>query len=160
MRTAILSKNDMIALLCVKTADQGGAICRVDPREPTPSVQLYDDPAKALEWFHKSLRTSRRNGWQLVYDGLPLKVNFLFAIIYASGDRHQIRRRSSVSSTAAASETLYGSDDPREIGVRDLRIDRGRGRFPGRTRRHLVGRDGVDQKPSRSFRKSASTKRP
>ncbi|MBK7705497.1 MAG: hypothetical protein IPN69_19280 [Acidobacteria bacterium] len=73
MRTAILSKNDMIALLCVKTADQGGAICRVDPREPTPSVQLYDDPAKALEWFHKSLRTSRRNGWQLVYDGLPLQ---------------------------------------------------------------------------------------
>lgn len=72
-RTAILKKNDMIALLCVKTADQGGAICRVDPREPTPSVQLYDDPEKAIEWFNKSLRTSRRNGWQLVYDGLPLQ---------------------------------------------------------------------------------------
>lgn len=73
MRTAILSKNNMIALLCVKTADQGGAICRVDPRESTPSVQLYDDPEKAMEWFNKSLRTSRRNGWQLVYDGLPLQ---------------------------------------------------------------------------------------
>jgi hypothetical protein len=73
MRTAILSKNNMIALLCVKTANQGGAICRVDPRESTPSVQLYDDPDKAIEWFNKSLRTSRRNGWQLVYDGLPLQ---------------------------------------------------------------------------------------
>lgn len=73
MRTAVLSKNNMIALLCVKTADQGGAICRVDPREDRPAVQLYDDPAKALEWFTKSLRTSKENGWQIVYDGLPLQ---------------------------------------------------------------------------------------
>ena len=73
MRTAVLSKNNMIALLCVKTADQGGAICRVDPREDRPAVQIYDDPAKAMEWFTKSLRTSRQNGWQVVYDGLPLQ---------------------------------------------------------------------------------------
>lgn len=72
-RTAILSKNNMFALLCVKTADQGGAICRVDPREERPAVQLYDDPEKAIEWFTKSLRTSQQNGWQVVYDGLPLK---------------------------------------------------------------------------------------
>ncbi|MEO8071793.1 MAG: hypothetical protein ABI891_04880 [Acidobacteriota bacterium] len=73
MRTAILSKNNMVALLCVKTANEGGAICRVDPRENNPSVQIYDDPAKALEWFNKSLRTSKSNGWQIVYDGLPLQ---------------------------------------------------------------------------------------
>ncbi len=72
-RTAVLSKNNMVALLCVKTANEGGAICRVDPRESRPSVQLYDDPEKALEWFQKSLRTSRQNGWQVVYDGLPLQ---------------------------------------------------------------------------------------
>ncbi|MDQ6785748.1 MAG: hypothetical protein M3033_02860 [Acidobacteriota bacterium] len=72
-RTAILSKNNMIALLCVKTATEGGAICRVDPRETRPSVQLYDDPEKALEWFSKSLRTSKQNGWLVVYDGLPLQ---------------------------------------------------------------------------------------
>lgn len=72
-RTVIMAKNDMIALLCVKTADEGGAICRVDPRESSPSVQLYDDPEKAIEWFNKSLVTSRKNGWQLVYDGLPLQ---------------------------------------------------------------------------------------
>ncbi len=73
IRTAILQKNNMLALLCVKTATQGGAICRVDPREQNPSVQLYDDPEKAIEWFTKSLRTSTANGWSVVYDGLPLR---------------------------------------------------------------------------------------
>ena len=73
VRTAVLSKNNMVALLCVKTATAGGAICRVDPREANPSVQIYDNPEKALEWFTKSLRTSKRNGWQVVYDGLPLQ---------------------------------------------------------------------------------------
>ena len=73
MRTAILSKDNMIALLCIKTADQGGAICRVDPREDRPAVQLYDDPEKAIEWYTQSLLTSKSNGWQVVYDGLPLQ---------------------------------------------------------------------------------------
>lgn len=72
-RTAILLKNDMFALLCLKTADQGGAICRVDPRENNPAVQLYDDPTKALDWYTKSLKTSMKNGWRVVYDGLPLE---------------------------------------------------------------------------------------
>ena len=73
MRTAVLPKNNMVALLCVKTAEKGGAICRVDPREINPSVQIYDDPEKAMEWFTKSLRTSKENGWLVVYDGLPLQ---------------------------------------------------------------------------------------
>jgi hypothetical protein len=73
VRTAILSKNNMLALLCVKTATEGGAICRVDPRESRPAVQIYDDPQKAIEWFTKSLQTSRKNGWLVVYDGLPLQ---------------------------------------------------------------------------------------
>jgi hypothetical protein len=73
MRTAVLKKKDLVALLCLKTASKGGAICRVDPREAQPSVQLYDDPEKALEWYKKSLRSSLKNGWQVVYDGLPLR---------------------------------------------------------------------------------------
>lgn len=72
-RTAVLSKNNMIALLCLKTAGQGGAICRIDPREDRPAVQLYDDPQKALEWYTKSLKTSRKNGWKIAYDGFPLR---------------------------------------------------------------------------------------
>jgi len=73
MRTAVMQKNDMIALLCIKTASAGAAICRVDPREDKPAVQIYDDAAAATEWFTKSLRTSRRNGWLVIYDGLPLQ---------------------------------------------------------------------------------------
>jgi hypothetical protein len=73
MRTAVMQKNDMIALLCIKTASAGAAICRVDPREDRPAVQIYDDADAAVEWFTKSLRTSRRNGWNIIYDGLPLQ---------------------------------------------------------------------------------------
>jgi hypothetical protein len=73
LRTAILQKNNMVALLCIKSATAGAAICRVDPREAVPAVQLYDDKNAALEWFTKSLRTSKQNGWSVVYDGLPLQ---------------------------------------------------------------------------------------
>ena len=73
IRTAVLKKKDLVALLCLKTANRGGAICRVDPREDHPSVQLYDDPEKAVEWYNKSLTSSKENGWQVVYDGLPLR---------------------------------------------------------------------------------------
>ncbi len=73
LRTAVMQKDNMIALLCIKTATVGAAICRVDPREDHPAVQIYDDAHAAVEWFTKSLRTSRRNGWNVIYDGLPLK---------------------------------------------------------------------------------------
>jgi hypothetical protein len=72
-RTAILKKNGMVALLCVKTASDGSTVCRVDPREDRPSIQFYDDSQAALHWFTRSLKTSRKNGWQVVYDGLPLQ---------------------------------------------------------------------------------------
>ena len=73
VRTAVMQKNEMIALLCIKTAATGAAICRVDPREDRPAVQIYDDASAAVEWFTKSLRTSKRNGWNVIYDGLPLQ---------------------------------------------------------------------------------------
>lgn len=73
LRTAVLQKNQMVALLCIKSANNGAAICRVDPREALPSVQIYDDPAAAHQWFSKSLVSSKKNGWNVVYDGLPLQ---------------------------------------------------------------------------------------
>ena len=73
LRTAVMQKNNMVALLCIKTASAGAAICRVDPREERPAVQIYDDAGAAVEWFTKSLRTSKRNGWSVIYDGLPLQ---------------------------------------------------------------------------------------
>ena len=73
LRTAVMQKDQMIALLCIKTASVGAAICRVDPREERPAVQIYDDADAAVEWFTKSLRSSKRNGWSVIYDGLPLQ---------------------------------------------------------------------------------------
>lgn len=73
LRTAVLQKENMVALLCIKSAAVGAAICRVDPREMVPSVQIYDDPSAALHWFTRSLRSSKVNGWNVVYDGLPLQ---------------------------------------------------------------------------------------
>lgn len=73
LRTAVLQKNNMVALLCIKSANAGAAICRVDPREALPAVQLYDDPDAATKWFNRSLRSSKKNGWNVVYDGLPLQ---------------------------------------------------------------------------------------
>ena len=73
LRTAILQKNNMTALLCIKSATAGAAISRVDPRETFPAVQLYEDRDAAMLWFTRSLRTSRKNGWDVVYDGLPLQ---------------------------------------------------------------------------------------
>lgn len=73
LRTAVLQKNHMVALLCIKSAETGAAICRVDPRETLPAVQLYDDRDAAVQWFNRSLRSSKKNGWNVVYDGLPLQ---------------------------------------------------------------------------------------
>lgn len=73
VRTAVLQKNNLVALLCIKSAEEGAAICRVDPREAFPAVQIYDDPLAAQHWFSRSLNSSKRNGWNVVYDGLPLQ---------------------------------------------------------------------------------------
>ena len=73
VRTALLSKHEMIALISLRTsADGGGRIVRVDPRQPLPAAKVYEDPEDALRWFRRSLATSRRNGWEVVYDGEPL----------------------------------------------------------------------------------------
>jgi len=36
-----------------------------------PSAQTYEDADAATRWFNRSLATSRRNGWSVVYDGEP-----------------------------------------------------------------------------------------
>ena len=72
VRTAVLRKNDMLALLSLKASPDGGQIVRLDPRETLPSMQSYESEEEALKWFTRSLATSRRNGWAVVYDGTPL----------------------------------------------------------------------------------------
>ncbi|HLL71817.1 MAG TPA: hypothetical protein VK363_10315 [Pyrinomonadaceae bacterium] len=72
VRTAVMQKNDLLAILSLKiSADGGGRIVRVDPRQSVPSAQTYEDAEAATHWFNRSLATSRRNGWSVVYDGEP-----------------------------------------------------------------------------------------
>ena len=72
VRTVILLKNEMLALLGLKQSAEESIIVRIDPRQPTPAAQTYDDTAAALKWFNRSLATSRRNGWEIIFDGEPL----------------------------------------------------------------------------------------
>ncbi|MGA9996016.1 MAG: hypothetical protein WBP93_11415 [Pyrinomonadaceae bacterium] len=72
VRTVLMTKNDMLALLGLKTSTQRGLIVRIDPRQPLPSAKSYEDAAAATRWFNKSLHTSRKNGWGILYDGPPL----------------------------------------------------------------------------------------
>lgn len=72
VRTAVLQKNDMLALLSLKATSDGGQIVRLDPRHRLPSMQRYETEEEAHKWFTRSLATSRKNGWAVVYDGTPL----------------------------------------------------------------------------------------
>ncbi len=72
VRTVLLSKNGMLALLSLKTSVQGGMIVRVDPRQPLPIAQEYEDDEAATMWFKRSLATSKKHGWIVEYDGEPL----------------------------------------------------------------------------------------
>lgn len=72
VRTAVMAKGDLIALISLKTSDSGGQIVRYDPRETLPSARRYDDGAEAARWFRRSLSTSLKNGWSVVYDGEPM----------------------------------------------------------------------------------------
>ena len=71
VRTAVMQKNDLLAILSLKISSEGGRIVRVDPRQRVPSAQTYEDADAATHWFNRSLATSRRNGWNVVYDGEP-----------------------------------------------------------------------------------------
>ncbi|MDT5295854.1 MAG: hypothetical protein QOJ76_2734 [Acidobacteriota bacterium] len=72
VRTVLLHKNDMLALLSLKSSPEGGQIVRFDPRATLPSMQRYESEDEAVKWFRRSLATSRKNGWAVVYDGAPL----------------------------------------------------------------------------------------
>jgi hypothetical protein len=72
VRTAVLQKNDMLALLSLKAAPDGGQLVRYDPRQSLPSLRRYETEEEARRWYARSLATSRKNGWSVVYDGEPL----------------------------------------------------------------------------------------
>jgi len=72
VRTVVLAKNEMLALLSLKSSADASVIVRVDPRQPIPAAKSYDDAELARKWFNHSLATSRKNGWEIIFDGEPL----------------------------------------------------------------------------------------
>jgi hypothetical protein len=72
LRTVLMMKNDMIALLGLKVASEGGFIIRIDPRQSSPVAKEYADAAEATAWFGRTITTSKGNGWNVLYDGPPL----------------------------------------------------------------------------------------
>jgi hypothetical protein len=72
VRTVLLAKNEMLALLGLKKSADAGVIVRIDPRQSVPSAQSYEDAEAAVKWFNRSLATSRQNGWEVIFDGQPL----------------------------------------------------------------------------------------
>jgi len=72
VRTVLLAKNEMLALLGMKKRADAAIIVRVDPRQDVPSAQRYDDAESATKWFNRSLATSKKNGWEVIFDGQPL----------------------------------------------------------------------------------------
>ena len=72
VRTALLTKNDLVALISLKTTTRGSVIVRYDPRQSLPVAKAYEDTDEAAQWFRRSLATSLRNGWHVIYDGAPL----------------------------------------------------------------------------------------
>jgi hypothetical protein len=72
VRTALLTKHEMLALISLKTTTRGSVIVRYDPRQSLPVAKAYEDTTEAAQWFRRSLNTSLRNGWHVIYDGAPL----------------------------------------------------------------------------------------
>ena len=72
VRTVLLAKNEMLALLGLKKSADAAIIVRIDPRQAIPSAQRYDDAESATKWFNRSLATSMKNGWEVIFDGQPM----------------------------------------------------------------------------------------
>jgi hypothetical protein len=72
LRTAVMTKGEMIALITLRTTDKGAQITRYDPRESVPTARQYEDATEASRWFRRSVSTSLRNGWNIVYNGEPM----------------------------------------------------------------------------------------
>ncbi len=70
-RTVIMMKNDMLALINMIKSEEGASITTFDPRRGHPLVKSYE-PWLVADEFRKVLSLSKKNGWQVVYDGEPL----------------------------------------------------------------------------------------
>ena len=72
IRTAIMSKDDLLGIIGLAVADQFAQVGRFDPRTGEPHTSRWDDRREARRGFKNMLEDSRENGWDVLYDGPPL----------------------------------------------------------------------------------------
>lgn len=73
IRTAIMSKDDLLGIIGLAVADQFAQVGRFDPRTGEPHTSRWDDRREARRGFKNMLEDSRENGWDVLYDGPPLE---------------------------------------------------------------------------------------
>jgi hypothetical protein len=72
IKTAILEKNGLTALLGIRPLATGQAVLiRTDPRDGEASSSLQDSLEMAERNLSGSIRKSVKRGWRLVHFGIP-----------------------------------------------------------------------------------------
>ena len=72
IRTVLMIKGEVLGVIGLATSPEHSQVARLDLREGRPVSSEFDDPQRASIGFANMIRTSRRNGWEVVYDGQPL----------------------------------------------------------------------------------------
>lgn len=72
IRTAIMSKDELLGIIGLAVAEQFAQVGRFDPRTGEPHTSRWDNHKEARRGFRNMLATSRENGWDVLYDGPPL----------------------------------------------------------------------------------------
>ncbi len=72
IRTVVMIKDGMIGVIGLATSADRSQVARLDLREGQPVSSEFESPESASVGFRNMIKTSRRNGWNVLYDGQPL----------------------------------------------------------------------------------------
>ncbi|HEY0543814.1 MAG TPA: hypothetical protein VGC91_00320 [Pyrinomonadaceae bacterium] len=72
IRTAIMSKDELLGIIGLAVAEQFAQVGRFDPRTGEPHTSRWNSRREARRGFRNMLEASRENGWDVLYDGPPL----------------------------------------------------------------------------------------
>ena len=72
IRTVLMTKDGIIGAIGLALSGEQAQVARLDLREGQPVSSEFDSPEQAVKGFSNMLRTSKRNGWSVLYDGHPL----------------------------------------------------------------------------------------
>lgn len=72
IRTAIMLKDDLLGIIGLAVSPEFAQVGRFDPRTGEPHTSRWEDHRRARKGFRNMLRSSRENGWEMIYDGPPL----------------------------------------------------------------------------------------